>query len=245
MNTIKVPAPTRPHRPPPPRPSSAALGARTLIIATTLLSATAAADTLVAVAADDGPPLPRRVEGRLGFMLGGSDVGNADGFSLGVSTGLGVRYGDVTLRAALDHFRVGDGSMETLSRRGRATRLAGLARYSFANTYEHDRRDGGFGVDFWGELGGGIEHIAWKPGGVLDRPSAELAVGFEVDAYGRRKTAAPRQRHLGYFLAFRTFVARGPEIPGEAVCGGPCDRATRPSRVDLSMFFEMGMHWGK
>lgn len=185
-------------------------------------------------------PSPRRVEGRFGMLLGGSDVGDADGFSMGVSAGVGYRAGDVTLRGLFDYFRVGDGGDEAMNRRGRSTRVGGALRYSFANTGNED----GAGADFWGELGVGYEHVAWRTGGVLDRPSGEIAIGFELDAAGKERSPG-RRRHIGYFMAFRTLLAQGPEMDGPAVCGGPCDKATKPSRIDASMFFELGLHWGR
>lgn len=194
----------------------------------------------------EGPPIAQRIEGRIGMLLGGSDVGDADGFSVGVSAALGYRIGDATVRAVLDHYRVGDGEDELVVRRGRGTRVGGAVRYSFANNSpSYDRQRGGLALDFWGELGLGYEHVAWRAGGVLERPSGELAIGFDLDAYGKRKRDSNRRRHLGYFMAFRTLIGRGPEMDGPAVCGGPCTTATKPSRVDLSMFFQMGLHWGR
>ena len=191
-------------------------------------------------------PLAKRLEGRFGMLLGGADVGDADGFSVGVSAGLGYRMGDATVRAIFDHYRVGDSETELDVRRGRGTRLGGAIRYSFANSNpDFEKTDSGLGIDFWGEAGMGLEHITWRAGGELDRPSGELAVGFDLDVYGKRKGDDNRRRHLGYFMAFRTLIARGPEMDGPAVCGGPCTTATKPSRMDLSMFFEMGLHWGR
>jgi len=212
------------------------------------LASTASANTV----AVDGPngevryveehdPAPRRVEGRLGMLMGGSDVGDADGFAMGVSAGLGYRVGDVTLRGLFDYFRVGDGGDELMDRRGRSTRVGGALRYSFANTGDDDD---GPNADFWGEVGFGYEHVAWRAGGVLDRPSGELAVGFELDAPGKERSPG-RRRHLGWFVDFRTLLAQGPEMDGPAVCGGPCTKATKPSRIDASMFFELGLHWGR
>ena len=125
--------------------------------------------------------------------------------------------------------------------KGRATRLGGALRYSFArNSYESSKL-----VDFWGELGAGYEHVAWRRGGVLDRPSGELAVGFDIGGRGDRDRGG-RRRTIGYFMAFRTLVAQGPEMDGVmATCGGPCTQATKPSRTDVSMFFELGVHWGR
>jgi hypothetical protein len=217
-----------------------------LVLAAT---STAAANTVATDGAyasndnDDDRPTPRRVEGRVGMLIGGSDVGDADGFSIGLSAGVGYRIGDLTLRAVFDHYRTGDSSDEQLSRRGRGTRVGGAVRYSFANTGE-SRSGGGVGVDFWGEAGLGLEHVAWREGGVLDRPSGEIAVGFELDGQGERGRHG-RRRHVGYFMAFRTLIAQGPEMDGPSVCSGPCTQATKPSRTDLSMFFELGLHWGR
>jgi hypothetical protein len=211
-----------------------------------ILVSTAASANVVASDgyATEKTPTPTRVEGRIGMLLGGSDVGDADGFSMGVSAGLGYRIGNVTLRGLFDHYRIGDGADESMSRLGRGTRVGGAVRYSFANT--GDERDSKhLGVDFWGELGFGLEHVAWRQGGVLDRPSGEIAVGFELDGKGERDDRTHRRRHIGYFMAFRTLVAEGPEMDAPAVCGGPCTKATKPSRTDISMFFELGLHWGR
>jgi hypothetical protein len=215
-----------------------------LALAALLLSTgTAAAQTAVATDGYTAPPAPRRLEARAGMLLGGSDVGDADGFSIGLTTGIGYRIGDLTLRGRFDYYRTGDSSDEAMARRGRGTRVGGAVRYSFANTAD-TRERAGVGIDFWGEVGLGLEHVAWRQGGVLDRPSGEFALGFELDGYGR-KNRDGRRRHVGYFMAFRSFVGQGPEMSGPAVCGGPCDRATKPSRLDVSMFYELGLHWGR
>jgi hypothetical protein len=186
-------------------------------------------------------PAPREVDGRLGWLIGGSDVGDADGFAMGLSGALGYRVGDVSLRGLFDYYRVGDSDGEAMDRKGRAMRIGGAARYSFANTGHDDK----FLADFWGELGVGYERVAWRNGGLLERPSGELAFGIDL---GRRGNANARgDRHkLGYFMAFRSLVAQGPEMAGAtATCAGPCTEATKPARTDVSMFFELGVHWGR
>ena len=30
-----------------------------------------------------------------------------------------------------------------------------------------------------------------------------------------------------------------------ATCSGPCTEATKPPRTDVTMFFELGVHWGR
>jgi hypothetical protein len=206
------------------------------------LSASASANVVASDLDGDMRRLPTRVDARVGMLIGGTDVGDADGFSMGISAGLGYRIGDVTLRGLFDHYRVGDSSTEAIVRRGRGTRVGGAVRYSFANTEERNK---GLGVDFWGEVGMGMEHVSWRQGGVLDRPSGEVAVGFELDGRGERDRRTGKQRHIGYFMAFRSLIAQGPDMDGPAVCGGPCTKATKPSRTDVAMFFEFGVHWGR
>ena len=223
------------------------------LAASTVLTVFGTASAQVVVATEPGPsapvlvggderPAPHRIEGRIGMLLGGSTVGDADGFSLGVSAGLGYRIGDLTLRGTFDYYRVGDSADEAPMRRGRATRVGGAVRYSFANTGPDDSK--GVDLDFWGEVGAGYEHVAWRQGGVLDRPSASLAVGFEVDGHGASDRNR-RARHIGYFMDFRTLLAHAPDMDAPAVCGGPCTEATKPSQIDVSMFFELGVHWGR
>lgn len=219
----------------------------TKLLALALVAASATTASAQYVASDGGErgyasePMYKQIDGRFGLLLGGSDVGDADGFSAGISGALGYRLGDVTLRGLFDYYRVGDGGDEAMSRKGRATRIGGALRYSFA----HNSYDSNVGVDFWGEVGAGYEHVAWRRGGILDRPSGELAIGFDVGGRGKEARDG-RRRKIGYFMAFRTLLAQGPEMTGvTATCGGPCTEATKPSRTDVSMFFELGVHWGR
>jgi hypothetical protein len=213
-------------------------------VALVLLSSSAAAQHVVAsdgYARAPGDRTPREVDGRIGLLLGGSDVGDADGFSAGVSGALGYRIGDITLRGLFDYYRAGDGDGETMARKGRAMRFGGAVRYSFANTGFDTKTN----VDFWGEVGAGYEHVAWRHGGVLDRPSGELAFGIDLGRRGARNERGDRKR-VGYFMAFRSLVSQGPEMAGvTATCSGPCTQATKPARTDVSMFFELGVHWGR
>ena len=212
---------------------------RLALILTLATTSTALAQDLVAREPDPPPPRTHLVDGRLGLLLGGADVGDAQGFSAGVSAALGYRLGDLTARALLDYYRVGDDN--AMPRHGRAARIGLALRTSFAKTDD----DAHLGVDFWGELGGGWEHVAWLRGGVLDRPSAETAVGLDIAARGERDARGHRHQ-IGYFVDFRTLVGEAPEVPGAMpTCAGPCTRATTPPRTDVTMFLEMGVHWGR
>lgn len=207
-----------------------------VLAAATLACSAASASTLVAATGADAPSRPRRLDGRIGLLLGGADVGDASGFSIGISGGLGYRIGDVTLRALADYYKTGDGK----DLHGRAVRAGGALRYSFANRGP----DANVDVDFWGEVGAGYEHVTWLSGGVLDRPDAELAIGFEVGGRGAADRRG-RRHEIGYFMALRSLIGEAPATGGMPTCAGPCTKATLPPRTDVTMFFELGVHWGR
>jgi hypothetical protein len=79
-----------------------------LAAALLLVASTASAQTVVATDGVVRDRTPREFDARLGMLLGGADVGDADGFSAGISGALGYRIGDVTLRGLFDYYRVGD-----------------------------------------------------------------------------------------------------------------------------------------
>jgi hypothetical protein len=172
------------------------------------------------------------------MMLGGADAGDVNGFSFGATGGIGYRIGDTSVRAVFDYYSVGDGVDEIMQRHGRTTRLGAAVRHSFRNT----GIDRALLADFWGELGGGYERLAWLHGGVLERPDAELAFGIDL---GLRNTRSRERHSTGYFMDVRTLVAEAPPFAGAmATCAGPCSDATTPPRTDVSIFFEMGVQWG-
>ena len=203
-----------------------------------LLAMTASTAYAENIVATGETPTPHALDGRIGLLLGGSDVGNTQGFSAGLSTALGYRHGDVTARALFDYYKVGDSQGEL---RGRAARVGGAVRYSFAN----NAPDSHFAASFWGELGAGWEHVTWLQGGVLDRPSAEGAFGLDLGGRGE-PDASGRRKEVGSFMDFRAIVGEAPEVPGAmATCAGPCTQATTPTRTDVTMFFELGVYWGR
>src|SRR6185503_828870 len=116
--------------------------------------------------------------GRLGFMLGGSDVADASGLSMGFHGQLGYRIDTVSLFGELDYYSVGDSPGALDRRTGRATRVGVTARYSLLST---PHSAGSIGGDWWVEAGGGYEYVGWDPGGVLRRPDIALGTGIELD----------------------------------------------------------------
>lgn len=213
---------------------------RTCSAAVLLVSSVASANVVVATEVPDATPAPRLVDGRIGMLIGGADVGDVDGFSMGVSGAIAYKLGDLSVRALFDYYKVSDNADEAMQRHGRATRLGAALRYSFANNGDEP----GFGVDFWGELGAGLEHVAWRQGGVLDRPSGELGIGIDLGKRGELDRRGHRHE-IGYFMALRSFFGEAPDMHLPATCAGPCTQATPPPRTDLSMFFELGVHWGR
>ena len=118
-----------------PIPTAAVHVANTPVASAPVASVTVAQPmpSVVVAASEPEAPISKRLEGRLGMLLGGSDVGDADGFSVGVSASIGYRLGDATVRALFDHYRVGDSETEANIRHGRSSRIGGAVRYSFAN----------------------------------------------------------------------------------------------------------------
>jgi len=218
-----------------------------LVLAATLAvasahSAPAAAD--VAIAGDTVPAAPRkhdyRFDGRGGFMIGGSDTGDATGLSMGFHGQLGARLDKISLFGEFDYYSVGDSPGEDMRRIGRASRVGGTLRYSLLNA---GPQSGAIGGDWWVEAGGGYEHVNWNQGGVLNRPDLTLGIGLEVD--GRPGYGTNHVQHAGWYFAFRTVVAQAPTSDAPVVCGGPCTMASQPSRTDVSMYFITGLHWGR
>jgi hypothetical protein len=209
---------------------------REVFAALVALAAPSSALASEAVVATDAPApkaTPILVQGSVGFLAGVADVGDTGGASIGISGGLGLRRGDLTLRGTFDFYKTGD-SGDNATRRGRGMRYGGAVRYAFVSNNPDSRTL----AEFWGEVGGGMEHVEWRGGGVVDRPSGELGIGYDFGARYRG------HRFAGGFMAIRTFVAPPPPSDVMATCGGPCDHATKPG-ADFSTFFELGFHWGR
>jgi hypothetical protein len=211
---------------------------RSLVLASLILLAPAIASADTAIATD-APKAERRIDTRLGLLLGGGDIGDVTGPSTGVHASLGYRIGGVTVFGEYDYLGVGDSMQDSTSRDGRMTRGGGSVRWQIADVAP---KDAPLGLEFWVEGGAGVERVSWSRGGLLYRPDATLGFGFEVDGRGWR---TPKPRHFGLYLAFRAMIARAPRTDDPATCEGPCTVATPPSRIDVSLFFHMGLHWGR
>lgn len=121
---------------------------------------------------------------------------------------------------------LGDGS-------GLVHRLGLNARRAFGSITEHDG-----GLEVWGEVGLGLQHIRWDAGGVWTRPDLALAVG--ATGLGLSKT-----RHAGLGIALRVLISRRNDtVHAMPACGGPCDEATAPSGFDRSFLFDLSVPFG-
>lgn len=201
------------------------------------------AQPAVAVDAPPPPSSDRRTEVDIGYMVGGGGIGTKARYQRGLALALGRRFGDLALLGEYGYMAIGRSEAT-----GSQSRLGLLARYSLLRTRgapdSHGER-GLFSGDMWIEAGAGAERIAWDQGGSLTRPDLVLGFGSQLDGVFRRNSDEPSW--FGPYVAFRAVVARGPEQPGEVVatCGGPCDKASRPSRNDVSLFFHFGLNWGR
>jgi hypothetical protein len=208
-------------------------------LAVLLLSSVASAQEIASGATP--APIDRRIDTRLGMLVGGNDIGDVTGPSSGLYATLGYRHGSATLIAEYDYLHVGDAETDLLDRDGRLTRGGASLRYLIADVA---RPGAPVGLEFWAEGGGGLERIAWDHGGILYRPDISVGFGLDIDGRGWREGRG-RPRHFGAFLAFRAFLARSPVSTDPIMCEGPCSVATRPSRNDASFYFLFGLHWGR
>jgi hypothetical protein len=100
-----------------------------------------------------------------------------------------------------------------------------------------------FGVDWFAELGAGRQYVRWYEGGRLARNDVQL--GFGLQMMGRVKRG-DKHRYVGPYFAFRARAARAPkDDTAMPTCAGPCDKPTGPPRTDISLFFHVGMNFGR
>jgi len=214
-------------------PRLASFAAAALLLSTATV---AAASESIAV---DAPPKERRLEARIGMLVGGGDVGDVTGPSTGIHTALGARFGDGTVMVEYDYLGVGDAASDNVHRYGHMSRAGLTGRWSLFRT----RDDAPVAGEWWAEAGVGAERITWNPGGILTRP--DVVVGFGAELDGRPYWKSRHPRHLGMWVALRAMIARAPASDLPATCGGPCTMATPPSRNDVGIYFSWGMHFGR
>ena len=207
-----------------------------LLVATSALAAPA-----IATSVEPARKGERRYEVDLGMLIGGTDIGQTQKSTVGLHLNAGRRYGDLVVLGEFDHLALGRSVTGTLNRVGV------MARYSLLRTSgEPDRRGRRFPLsgDFWFEGGVGAERITWDDGGRLTRPDLAFGFGWQFNVLIDRNGERPR--YYGPYVAFRAHLARAPESQGgEVTCAGPCDSPSGPPLNDLSMFFHMGINWGK
>ena len=198
-----------------------------------LVSTSAVASTLM-MAAPPEDPIAKRLEFDVGMLVGGMNLGTTRADTTGIALNTGMRLGELSILGELNYFGV------RADERGTMTRVGVTTRYSLVPL--GDPKEFGTG-DLWLEGGVGWEHLAWRSGGVLERPDVALGLGWQANIVMDKRSDHPR--FLGPYFALRALVAQGPESTEEATCGGPCDRATRPAGTDVSFMFHMGINWGR
>jgi hypothetical protein len=179
------------------------------------------------------------------MLAGTSDIGDMRGRGAGLEISAGMRLDELSILGQLDYLGVGESRDVENPRRGDRMRLGLAARYAL---FQINPQNNPLALGFWLEAGAGRQRIAWNRGGTLTRNDLALGLGVQMDAKIGGKSGKPR--YLGPYFAFRANMARAPE-PMETsdgmtpTCGGPCDTATGPSATDISIFFNVGMHWGR
>jgi len=215
-----------------------------LIIASplVLVAVASAAHAIPAIArgAKAEEPADRSTEIAVGMLIGGADVGPVTGTGFGVQLMLGRRFGDWTLFGELDY--LGISHKNDAEPKGSQTRGALIGRYNLMS----------FGGDkvpimgtFWLEGGLGVQRFAWDAGGVLTRPDAALGFGFSWSGVIDRHKPEKRKT-IGWFIGVRLHYSQAPSTgePQTPMCAGPCDHATGPSRNDVAVMADFGLHWG-
>tara|TARA_R110002096_G_scaffold436021_1_gene665158 strand:+ start:6736 stop:7401 length:666 start_codon:yes stop_codon:yes gene_type:complete len=207
-----------------------------ILTASALLASapSAASASTLALAAPPEAPIPKRLEFDVGMLVGGLNMGTTHADATGLAVNAGMRLGEVSILGELNYFGIQGAERGTMTRVGLTTRYSLVPLgdpKSFATS------------DLWLEGGIGWEHVAWRSGGVLDRPDLALGFGWQSNFVMDKHSDHPR--YLGPYFALRTLIGQGPATNEEATCGGPCDRATAPSTTDVSFMFHVGINWGR
>lgn len=204
-------------------------------------AATALATPAIARGPEKEDPADRSTEIAIGMLIGGIDVGNVDGTGVGVQVSLGRRFGDWVLSGEFAY--LGISHQNDTEPEGSQTRASLISRYNLMS----------FGGDktpimgvFWLEGGLGMQRVAWDAGGILTRPDLALGFGFSWAGVLNRKKPEKRKT-IGWFVGVRFHYAQSPATgePEMVTCAGPCDRPTGPSRNDVSVMANFGLHWGQ
>lgn len=207
-----------------------------------LLSAsTAAATPAIARSPQPETPKDRSTEVAVGMLIGGASVGKVDGTGIGMQLSLGRRFGEWTLSGEFNY--LGISHQNDTEPEGAITRGSLIGRY---NIFRFGGGSTPIMGTLWMEGGLGVQRVTWDAGGVLTRPDVALGFGFSWAGI-LDKDNPKKKRTIGWFVAFRAHFAQAPrpDVAPPPMCAGPCDRATGPSRNDVSMFANFGFHWGR
>ena len=205
-----------------------------------LAASPALATPMIARAPTPEEPKDRSTDIGVGMLLGGLAVGDLDGDAVGMQFSLGRRFGAWTVAGEFSY--LGISHKEETKPPGTQTRVGLTGRY---NILRFAGRKAPLMGTVWLEGGIGMERVRWDEGGVLTRPDAALGFGFTWAGVLDRRNPK-KKKSIGWFAAFRVHFAQAPRMTTvSSTCAGPCDRATGPSRNDVSMFANFGVHWGR
>ncbi len=188
-----------------------------------------------------------RVEGDVGFLIGGMGIGDLGGFAGGIETSLGVRRDRLALFGSYDLLSVGDSPNSSTTDasapeavRGYMQRVGADVRYSVGRFGGDDSAT--VRGDLWLAAGAGGEVIQWYDGGKLHR--RDLSFGFGGQATFR--VGREKKRYIGFHYALKALVAHAPGAKNqEPTCAGPCDEPTPPVPYDMGVFFHFGVVFGR
>jgi len=174
-----------------------------------------------------------------GFLVGQLSVGKVAGTAFGFHLDGGVRWHRLALLAEYDFLSLTEDTDISLPTRGLVHRVGANLRYSFGVL---SKRDFPMRGDFWIEAGAGHQLVTWVDGGKLHRNDLAFGIGSQATVrFGRNN-----RKKLGIIYAVKFLVADRPDgkMPPSG-CAGPCDEPTPMIPVDLGIFFNFTIPFGR
>jgi len=215
------------------------LGALALVL--TLVSGARVASAEY-IAIDDRPADPDRQlqpEGAVGFVVGEDAVGPVSGTAFGFHVDGGVRYRRLALLGEYHFLTLTENTPIRDPVHALVHRFGATLRYSFGVLTRHDLPIRG---DFWIEAGFGRELIQWREGGRLARNDASAGLAGQLTV----RFGPGHRRKLGLYYAAKFLIANRPDAKQlPPTCAGPCDEPTHMIPIDLGIFFNLGVVFGR
>jgi hypothetical protein len=184
----------------------------------------------------------RKLDVKIGGVIGGFSVGPYDGlFMGGGDLSVGYRLFDrVSIEGSAILAGLHDADyLNPNPVGGLLERYGGALKYTFA------RVGGGRDLPMMGSFYAsgllGYQTIRWDKGGIVRRNDAGFGFGSDLDFRISRKG---NPKTLGLYFDFRILASRAPGDPGPAACQAICDEPTPPLSTDFAWHFRIGMSFG-